>query len=79
LPKEKDMSQDEFNRHLQDIVSEMSWRSLLAIPGVYEALRKELNNEVLGRMEEESKKPVKGETGLKNLKPMRDLNWGDSY
>lgn len=43
------MTNDEFLNTLQDLVGEMNAVDLLTIPGVYEVLREELNNEVLGR------------------------------
>lgn len=43
------MTDDEFNGILKEIVDGMSGAEILAIAGVYEVLREELNNEVLER------------------------------
>ena len=43
---------EQFDAILEEIVGKMSAGALLAIPGVYEVLSEELNNEVLQRLEE---------------------------
>lgn len=42
-----------FERKLHEIVTRMSSDELLVIPGVYEALSEELNNQILEELEEE--------------------------
>ena len=42
-----DMSTEDFDRYLLAALEKMSASSILAIPGVYEAVSEELNNEVL--------------------------------
>jgi hypothetical protein len=48
------MTQEEFDEILMEIISEMTPASIMAITGVGEILREELNNEVLERWEQKS-------------------------
>lgn len=48
------MTDDDFDRILGEIVDAQPASALLSIPGVYEAVREEFNNDVLTRWEEES-------------------------
>lgn len=41
------MTQDDFAEHLHKVVSRMSTAELLAVPGVFEVLSEEMNNDVL--------------------------------
>ena len=41
------MTSEDFDRHLLMVMSRMTMEQVLAIPGVYEVLSEELNNEVL--------------------------------
>ena len=43
-----------FNKELDDVVNNLSTSELLAIPGIYEILREELNNEVLANICEQT-------------------------
>ena len=43
------MTSDDFDRILRQLTSDMTVETLLAIPGVYEALAEELTNDVLRR------------------------------
>ena len=42
-----------FEKELEEIVAGMSAAEILGVPGVHEILREELNNDVLERLEEE--------------------------
>lgn len=48
------MTADDFDRILREIIDELSTSELLSIPGVYEAVSEEFNNEVLSRWETRS-------------------------
>jgi len=48
------MTQHDFDRILETILSEMKASELLSIPGVYEEVSEVFNNEVLIRWEEEN-------------------------
>jgi hypothetical protein len=48
-----EMTQDDFDRILQDILRNMSAAQILGVPGVAEILMEEFNNEVLARWEQE--------------------------
>lgn len=41
------MTQEDFDRHLLRVLNSMTPVQILAIPGVYEVVSEELNNEVL--------------------------------
>lgn len=43
------LTHDEFGRYLSDIIDESPASHLLLIPGVYEILAEEFNNEILTR------------------------------
>lgn len=47
-----DVTQEEFDEALADLVHEMSADCILGIPGVYEAISEYLNNEVIDRARE---------------------------
>lgn len=47
------MKQEDFDRILEQVVSEEIAGNLLTIPGVYEVLSEHFNNEVLDRWERE--------------------------
>lgn len=44
-----DITDDEFDRALLDLLAESSPSTIIATPGVYEVLREEWNNEILDR------------------------------
>lgn len=48
-----DLSTEDFDRILVDILCGMSAEQIIAIPGVYEVLSEYLNNEVLDQWREE--------------------------
>ena len=45
------LTNDEFGRYLSDIIDESPASHLLSIPGIYEILAEEFNNEILTRWE----------------------------
>ncbi len=45
--RDHEISQETFDEILSDIVENMTAAAILAVPGVYEALAEDLNNEVL--------------------------------
>ncbi len=47
------ITQEEFDKHLAEILSKMSTAELLAIPGLYEVVSEDLNNAVIKHWEEE--------------------------
>ena len=47
-----------FENKLEDLVGKMSTVDLMAIPGINEILREELNNEVLDELEQERQRPA---------------------
>jgi hypothetical protein len=49
----EDMSNRDFDRILLDVLSEQSTVALLRIPGIYEIVSEEFNNEVITRWENE--------------------------
>jgi hypothetical protein len=49
---EPGMSEDDFSATLAELLAEMPISAILAIPGVYEAVSEELNNDVLARWEQ---------------------------
>jgi len=49
------ISQEEFDNMLIEIMNEEPAGNLLSIPGVYEAVSEEFNNEVLRRLESKEK------------------------
>jgi hypothetical protein len=49
----KHISQDEFDTYLENLVGMMTPAQLLAIPGVYEVLSEELNNDVMAAWEDD--------------------------
>lgn len=49
----RDVSQADFDKKLEELVSKMSTAELLATPGIYEILSEELNNEVLKAIEDD--------------------------
>ena len=52
-----EITQDEFDSILVEMLSEMSGDILLSIPGVYEILAEELNNDVLSTWQARQEKP----------------------
>lgn len=52
-PDYSKLTDDEFMRILEGIVSRMKTSELLAIPGILEILKEELNNDVLEWWEQE--------------------------
>ena len=63
------LSDEEFDAILVKLVEDMDTKSLLAIPGVYEAVRKELNNDVLNKWERGDKEEtvICGNCGSKDV------------
>lgn len=53
MSKYKDMSQEDFDRILMDILREHTGEMLLDIPNIYEAVSEYFNNEILQRWEDE--------------------------
>lgn len=49
----RDMTTEDFDRHLREVLNSMTPEQILAIPGVYEAVSEELNNEVLDSWDQE--------------------------
>lgn len=47
------VSHEQFDAKLEELVGEMSVAQLMALPGFYELVSEELNNEVLKALEEE--------------------------
>lgn len=45
-----DVSNEEFDRALQEIIDEEGTATLLSIPGIYEVLSEHYNNEVIARI-----------------------------
>jgi hypothetical protein len=52
MPKPENITQEQFDETLMDILSEMKGSSLLDIPGVYEVVSEHFNNEVIRRIYE---------------------------
>lgn len=52
-----DMSTDDFDRILKELLRAMSAEQLLDIPGIYEIVSEEYKNEVLDRWEAEQPEP----------------------
>ena len=46
----KDITDEQFDAKLAEIINRHPASSLLSIPGVYEALREEFNNEILDEL-----------------------------
>jgi hypothetical protein len=59
VPDYSSVTQEEFDEKLEEILGRMSVDQLMAIPGFYEIVREELNNEVLEALRpEEDEKQV---------------------
>ena len=59
MPDYSSVTQEEFDEKLEEILGRMSVDQLMAIPGFYEIVREELNNEVLEALRpEEDEKQV---------------------
>ncbi|MCK9597884.1 MAG: hypothetical protein M0R06_02515 [Sphaerochaeta sp.] len=52
----KKITNDEFDKILAEVLDENRASSLLSVPGIYEILSEEFNNEVLCRWEELNQK-----------------------
>ena len=65
MPDYKDMTNEDFDRILSDIINDDTASNLLTIPGIYEILAEHYNNEVLDAWTEE-KEEAKG-------KPIEDF------
>ena len=55
-----EMSQEEFDRNLAEIMDESPASYLLTIPGVYEVVSEHFNNDVLGKWEREKREEEEG-------------------
>jgi hypothetical protein len=59
VPDYSSVTQEEFDEKLEEILGRMNVGQLMAIPGFYEIVREELNNEVLEALRpEEDEKQV---------------------
>lgn len=52
----KEMTQEEFDNGLMNILGEMKASQLISIPGIYEILAEHFNNEIIDKWEEDNYK-----------------------
>lgn len=57
MPDYASITQEEFDEKLEEIIGRMTTDQLMAIPGFYEVVSEELNNEVLEELRPEEDKP----------------------